>query len=131
MHPTSEGGFSERRQHARIALRLPVKLFRKSGGRSTPEKLTTRNFSVGGFYGVCVEPFERGEQLDCIVEISGDLRSFQSGLNLVCNIHIVRVERMLVESRERYGVGFQIDNYRVTDAAHAPDFIGEIGSTEL
>jgi hypothetical protein len=116
MRPPSEGGFRERRQHARVGLRLPVKLFRKSGARSVTEKLTTRNFSVGGFYGVCIESFERDEALDCIVEISRDLQSFQSGLNLECNVHVVRVERILLESREQYGVAFQIMNYRVADA---------------
>jgi c-di-GMP-binding flagellar brake protein YcgR len=120
MHPYAETGFSERRQHVRVALRLPVQLFRTSDTGRNPVKMATSNISAGGFYGVCIETFLRDEQLECIVEMFKDLQSFQPRLNIECNVRVVRVEPLLVEGQERFGVAFRIEDYWVTDGSPSP-----------
>jgi hypothetical protein len=77
--------------------------------------MTTSNISVGGFYGLCAEAFPCGEQLECLVEIPNNLQSFQSPVTLECSVRVVRVDPLFVDARERFGVAFRIEDYRLTE----------------
>lgn len=120
--PSPHPSFSERRKHARRDLRVLAHIFRGSD----VIRITTQNISIGGFYGLCDEPFVCGEQYDSVLEINALLRSSHSGAHLQCVVRVIRVETMnpdpagidpgggqVDDGRKHFGVAFSVESYRV------------------
>ena len=96
----------ERRTRARVLLRCPLRLYRRSSPK--PIDGETLDLSSAGFYCVANESFFTGEQLDCILSVPADNSTFPAGtVNLHCEVTVTRTH----ERGDGYGMASRIDNY--------------------
>lgn len=96
----------ERRKRKRISLHWPVRLFRNPGNASVES--TTENLTSNGFYCVSKEPFELGEQLECVIAIpAGSFGYSEAPIRLQCRVRVMRVENQ----RDGFGLGCSIEDY--------------------
>jgi hypothetical protein len=83
-----------------------------SRGRTAPAFETLLvNISSGGFYCYCPERYEPGEMLDCRIMLpvyGSDIA--ENALCLVCRARVVRI---VPEGDHGYGIGCEIEEYRV------------------
>jgi len=96
----------ERRKRKRIALHWPVRLFRPSG--TALVESTTENITSNGFYCFSKEPFEPGEQLECVISIpAGSFGYSDAPIRLKCRVRVMRVENQ----QDSFGLGCFIEDY--------------------
>lgn len=99
---------TDRRRRARVALSLPVRVFRGDG---TPLDSRTTNVSSEGFYCTLDAPLTVGERIRCVLSLpSLDPVYCDRSLALDCRARIVRIELLGPCS---YGLGFLIEHYQV------------------
>jgi hypothetical protein len=97
---------TERRTRARVMLRCPLRLYRRSSPH--PHDGETLDLSSAGFYCMVREPFTPGESLDCILTVPAENFSFRTGnVNLHCEVFVTRVD----ERADGYGVACRIEHY--------------------
>jgi len=99
----------ERRQDARLALRVPVLLF--GAGCEKPVRTETLNISKNGFYCATKEPFAPGDRLRCLLSISAPSDSTEGELYLDAEIEVMRV---LVDALG-FGLGCRIGEYHIVN----------------
>jgi hypothetical protein len=98
----------ERRKRKRIALHWPVHLYRDQG--SPQIESTTENLSSNGFFCVSTEPFQLGEQLQCVIVIpAGAFGYSDTRVRLQCRVRVIRVENQ----HNSYGLGCCIEDYEL------------------
>jgi hypothetical protein len=98
----------ERRKRKRIALHWPVYLYREQSAQSFES--TTENLTSNGFYCVSKEPFELGEQLQCVIAIpAGTFGYSEAPIRLQCRVKVMRVENQ----SENFGLGCYIEDYEL------------------
>ena len=96
----------ERRKRKRIALHWPVRLFRDPATPSVES--TTENLTSNGFYCISKEPFELGEQLECIIAIpAGSFGYNESPIRLQCRVRVARIQGQ----EDGFGLGCHIEDY--------------------
>jgi hypothetical protein len=100
---------TDRRQRVRVALSLPIRLFR--GDDSRPFDTRTRNVSSEGFYCVVTEPFTAGERIRCILTLPSFHPVHRDDvITLDCRARVVRVEALVPPN---FGIGCSIEGYQV------------------
>jgi hypothetical protein len=98
----------ERRKRMRIALHWPVYLYRDEGAASVES--TTENLTSNGFYCVSKEPFQLGEQLECVIAIPAGAFGYSADpIRLQCRVKVVRVENQI----DCFGLGCAIEDYEL------------------
>jgi hypothetical protein len=98
----------ERRKRKRIALHWPVYLYRNQSAQSVES--TTENLTSNGFYCVSKEPFQPGEQLECVIAIPpGAFGYAEAPIRLQCHVKVMRVENQ----SENFGLGCYIQDYEL------------------
>jgi len=98
----------ERRKRTRIALHWPVYLYRDPG--APPVESTTENLTSNGFYCVSKEPFQLGEQLECVIAIPvGAFGYSAEPIRLQCRVKVMRVEGQT----DGFGLGCSIEDYEL------------------
>jgi len=98
----------ERRKRTRIALHWPVYLYREQGGASVESM--TENLTSNGFYCVAREPFQMGEQLDCVIVIPAGAFGYSADpIRLQCRVRVMRVEDQI----DTFGLGCAIEDYEL------------------
>jgi PilZ domain len=98
----------ERRKRKRIALHWPVRLYRDQD--SPRIESTTENLSSNGFFCASTEPFQLGEQLQCVIAIpAGAFGYSDAHVRLQCRVRVIRIENQ----RDSYGLGCCIEDYEL------------------
>jgi hypothetical protein len=98
----------ERRKRKRIALHWPVYLYRDQAAPSVES--TTENLTSNGFYCISKEPFQLGEQLECVIAIpAGAFGYSEAPIRLQCRVKVTRVETQ----SENFGLGCCIEDYEL------------------
>lgn len=96
----------ERRKRKRVALHWPVRLSRPSGAGWVES--TTENLTSNGFYCVSRQPFQPGEQLECVIAIpAGGFGYSDTPIRLQCRVRVMRVENQ----QDGFGLGCFIEDY--------------------
>src|SRR6266498_3887766 len=96
----------ERRRRKRVALHLPMRLFREPAAESVES--VTDNLSSHGFYCVSRKLFHSGERLKCAIVLRcGSLSDSESAVRLECRVTVARVEDL----DGAFGLGCHIDDY--------------------
>lgn len=102
------GATRERRKRTRIALHWPVYLYRDQG--APPVESTTENLTSNGFYCVCKERFQQGEQLECVIAIPEGAFGYSAApIRLQCRVKVMRVEKQMND----FGLGCSIEDYEL------------------
>ena len=97
----------ERRKRKRIALHWPVYLYRDKNAHSVES--TTENLTSNGFYCISREPFQLGEQLECVIAIPAGELGYSEPIHLQCRVKVMRVENQ----SENFGLGCYIEDYEL------------------
>jgi hypothetical protein len=98
----------ERRKRKRIALHWPVYLYRNQSTQSIES--TTENLTSNGFYCVSEQPFQAGEQLECVIAIpAGAFGYSEAPIRLQCHVKVMRVENQ----SKNFGLGCYIEDYEL------------------
>jgi hypothetical protein len=96
----------DRRRRQRFSLRCAVQFQRNRH----PLEGETTNICSHGFYCIVREPFEPGEQLECVVDIrQAGLEIAWLGISLHCTVEVLRTDKVA----QGYGIACQIRNYSV------------------
>ena len=97
----------ERRKVERLALRWPIKLWKKGDARIVES--VTSNLSCTGFYCTSNHAFLPGDTLECAIQIADSARKAVSTWNIHCLAIVLRVEAITPE--EGYGLACRLDDY--------------------
>ena len=101
---------TERRQQNRAVLYWPVLVMGAAG--DPPLETRTENLSASGFYCVCKQQFQVGDQMEAIIRFPHMYRThYESGLCLKCSVRVVRVES--TDAGSAFGVGCRIEDYQL------------------
>ena len=95
-----------RRCGKRIPLHWCARLIRSNGAILTA---LTENFSSTGFYCLLNEKLTPGEEIECHISIPLSNNS-KTRMTMLCRGRVARVEFV---GSDRYGVGYQIEDYQV------------------
>jgi hypothetical protein len=99
----------ERRKVERLALRWPIKLWKKGDARIVES--VTSDLSCAGFYCTSNYAFLPGEALECAIQIADQSRKTARTWTIHCMAIVLRVEAKTPESG--YGIACRFDDYTV------------------
>jgi hypothetical protein len=94
----------ERREHQRLAIRLPVEVRRASSPDTAPLRTTTRNVSTGGVYFETPRgEFAPGAQVDVHLSIPPGEGYFPYAGCVHGTAQVLRIEPLILDARESSG----------------------------
>jgi hypothetical protein len=105
---------AERRNRARLPLRLPVRLNALDGSASVES--FTENISSDGFYCICAQRLMPGQSFKVDVSMPG-FQTDHSGIVIRCQARVMRTDRPT--GGTGFGIGCRIENYFIADGPPA------------
>ena len=99
----------ERREHARLNLRIPVLLCWAESKNPVPSE--TVNISSKGFYCTTKEPFAPGDRLRALLSLPAPSESKGNELYLDAKVEVMRV--LMDNDASGFGLGCRIAGYHV------------------